>query len=315
MIEVEGLTCYYGRFPAIRDLRFTIDAREIVGLLGLNGAGKSTTLRVLAGLLMPSAGTVRIGGQDTGSAPASLRRKIGFLPEDPPLYLDMQVSEFLRWCGQIKGMTRAEADARLPAVLEACRLTDVPNRVIGDLSHGYCKRVGIAQAIIHQPDLVILDEPIAGLDPRQIVGMREVVKSLGRESTVLISSHILSEIAQTCDRILVIDNGALVAEGTEQELAGRFETGARLELTVRGERSAFEAVVARLAWVSSHDVTPSDDGLEVVLELAEDRREELVAALVGAGFGVRRVSDVAGELEGIFLRLTHGEAPTQEARA
>ncbi|MEM6993969.1 MAG: ABC transporter ATP-binding protein, partial [Myxococcota bacterium] len=165
MIEAQGLTRYYGDFPALRDASFSIPQGEIVGFLGLNGAGKSTVLKILAGLLLPSAGKVTVDGIDATSQPDALRRKIGFLPEEPPLYREMRVAEFLVWVGQLKGRSRAEVRAALPRVLEQCELTDFKDRVITELSHGYKKRVGIAQAIIHKPDVVILDEPISGLDP------------------------------------------------------------------------------------------------------------------------------------------------------
>jgi ABC-2 type transport system ATP-binding protein len=309
MIEVEGLTRYYGALPAVADVGFRIEEREVVGLLGRNGAGKSTTLRLLAGLLLPSAGTVRIGGVDASDAPDSLRRRIGFLPEDPPLHREMRVRDFLAWCGELKGMSRREALARVPAVLVTCRLEDVADRVIGELSHGYRKRVGIGQAIIHAPALVILDEPISGLDPQQIVGMREVVRSLARESTVIVSSHILSEIAQTCDRIFVIDGGRLVAQGTEEELARKLGGGLRLRLELRGAAEAARAVLAATSGAVVDALHDRGEGrLEVVITLGEDRTEALVAALVGAGIGVRRVADAADELEEVFLRLTRGDA-------
>ncbi|MEX1369513.1 MAG: ABC transporter ATP-binding protein, partial [Nannocystaceae bacterium] len=204
MIEASGLTRYYGDFAALSDASFTIEDREIVGFLGLNGAGKSTVLKILAGLLQPSAGSVKVGGVDASTDPDALRRKIGFLPEEPPLYREMRVREFLQWCGELKGCSKAEVRKALPTVLKTCDLEAMADRVIGELSHGYKKRVGIAQAIIHRPEVVILDEPISGLDPQQIVEMRKVVRSLKEHATVLISSHILSEIEQTCDRILVI---------------------------------------------------------------------------------------------------------------
>lgn len=304
MIEVKGLTRYYGSFAAVQDASFNIEDREIVGLLGLNGAGKSTILRVLAGLQMPSAGTVLVGGIDATVAPDALRRRIGFLPEDPPLYREMRVDEFLRWVGQLKGCTRAEVDAELPRVMETCRLTDSANQVIGELSHGYRKRVGIAQAIIHKPAVVILDEPISGLDPRQIVEMRSVVRALKSFATVLISSHILSEIAQTVDRILVIHRGRIVAEGTEQQLSGSLGDGARLSVIVRGRLDACEEALAKSDLVDGYELTAAGELVSASVTLRGDTREAFVKELVGAGLGVRSVQDAMGELEQIFLELT-----------
>jgi ABC-2 type transport system ATP-binding protein len=305
MIEAEGLTRYYGNFAALRDATFSIREREIVGFLGLNGAGKSTVLKILAGILMPSAGKVTIGGVDATEAPDAMRRRIGFLPEEPPLYREMRVAEFLRWVGQVKGRSRAQVDADLPRVMETCQVEGVAHKVIAELSHGYRKRVGIAQAIIHRPDVVILDEPISGLDPQQIVEMRSVVRSLKKTATVLISSHILTEIAQTCDRILVVHGGRLVAEGSEQELGHALGDATRLTLVLRGRPAAIEEVLSSSSQVESYEVGKGEGELvEAHVVLHDDAREALVVEIVGAGIGVRSVQDAVSELEQIFLELT-----------
>ena len=316
MIEVQGLTRYYGDFAAVRDASFSIEEREIVGFLGLNGAGKSTILKVLAGLLMPSAGSVRVGGIDVLEQPDALRKKIGFLPEEPPLYREMRVLEFLRWVGRVKGCSKAQVEADLPRVLELCDLEGVRHKVIAELSHGYRKRVGIAQAIIHRPDVVILDEPISGLDPHQIVEMREVVRSLKERATVLISSHILSEVAVTCDRVLVIHRGRIVAEGATDELArsGRADAVA---LTLRGTTDAVREALDSSGVVASFELREAEGLVRVGAELqAEaDGRERLVAHLVAAGVGVVGVQDPVSELERAFLELTRGEqVPVGEAK-
>lgn len=312
MIEAIGLTRYYGDFPALQDASFTIADREIVGLLGLNGAGKSTAMRILAGLLLPSAGTVKVGGIDAVADPDALRRKIGFLPEDPPLYREMRVREFLQWCGEIKGRSKAEVKKALPEVLQTCDIEHVADRVIAELSHGYKKRVGIAQAIIHRPEVVILDEPISGLDPQQIVEMRKVVRSLKDFATVLISSHILSEIEQTCDRILVIHRGRLVAEGSEEELGARKDHARHLTLAVRGSEATLREVLGRTELVERYALEDTEGEprehaeLRATVVLTGDRREELVRALVEAGLGLRALGEARSELERIFLQLTAG---------
>lgn len=308
MITVEGLTHYYGERRAIEDIRFQISKNEIVGFLGLNGAGKSTTLRILAGLVVPSAGSVTIEGVDLVAAGAAFRGRIGYLPEDPPLYREMTVREFVAYCGELKGLDRAAVEARLDGVLKVAQLTHVQHRVIQELSHGYRKRCGIAQAIIHKPALVILDEPISGLDPRQIVEMRQVIRDLAKDCTVLISSHILGEISETCDRILVLAGGKIVAQGTEAELAARAGAdGARLTLIVRGEAAAIEAALAAGPGVLRHDKHEESAGMwRLHVTLASDAREELVAALVKGGVGVRKLVEDEGELEQIFLGLTQG---------
>jgi ABC-2 type transport system ATP-binding protein len=306
MIEVENLTLYYGETSAVNGVSFSIQDREIVGFLGLNGAGKTTILKMLAGLLYPSAGTIRINGVDASTDADSLRARIGFLPEDPPLYTEMRVDDFLRWCGAVRGMSAADLEARLPSVLASCQLSDVANRVIDELSHGYRKRVGIAQAILHKPELVILDEPISGLDPVQIVEMRGVIRNLKKDCTVLISSHILSEVHQTCDRILVLNEGKLVAEGTEEELARRATGGsARISVVVRGAAATLATTLSGLSGVTGHTVDSESNGLvHASIDLGDDCREAVVAALVGAGMGIRRIEDTEGELEHIFLDIT-----------
>lgn len=305
MITVEGLTHYYGERRAIEGLSFQIAEHEIVGFLGLNGAGKSTTLKILAGMIVPSSGTVTVDGVELVGAGAEARSRIGYLPEDPPLYREMTVEEFVRYVGQLKGRSRAEVDARMDEVLAIARLTHVRHRVIAELSHGYRKRVGIAQAIVHAPRLVILDEPISGLDPRQIVEMRQVIRDLAKTCTVLLSSHILAEISETCDRILVLAGGRIVAQGTEAELAARSGAqGTRLTVTVRGTPERVAVALAKVPTVLRHDVREEGDGLRLHVALAADDREALVAALVAEGVGLRRLVEDESELEQIFLGLT-----------
>jgi len=308
MIRVDNLTRYYGDFAALEGVSFELNEGEIVGLLGLNGAGKSTTLKILAGLLMPSLGDVSIDGVDLLGDPDKVRARIGYLPEEPPLYRDMTVTAFLRHAGQIKGMSGSAVAQRIPAVIEACDLQGREHQLIGTLSHGYKKRVGIAQAIIHQPRLIILDEPISGLDPAQIVEMRKVVRGLGSGAAVIISSHILSEISQTCDRILVVNDGKLVAQGTEAELVDRSGGTNKLLITVRGEAEAFGAWLSASELVSDHTPREAPSGQACFLvTMNGDQREELLAQIVAKGFGLRLVEAPEDELEEIFLGLTHKE--------
>ncbi|MEN9784882.1 MAG: hypothetical protein RLZZ299_146 [Pseudomonadota bacterium] len=305
MIHVEGLGHWYGDHRAVEGLSFRIAEREIVGFLGLNGAGKSTTLKVLAGLVVPTAGTVSVDGVDLVEAGAAFRARIGYLPEEPPLYKEMTVREFVRYCGQLKGMSRAEVEARLPEVLGVTQLSHVADRIVGELSHGYKKRCGIAQAIVHKPRLVVLDEPISGLDPRQIVEMRQVIRDLARDCTVLVSSHILGEISETCDRILVLAGGRIVAQGTEAELAARARGGAvRLTAVLRGARAAIEGALADASVTGSELRDDGDGTWRVHVALSGDTREALVARWVAAGVGIRRLVEDETELETIFLGLT-----------
>lgn len=308
MIEVSGLTRCYGSHKAIDGLSFRIGSNEIVGFLGLNGAGKSTTLRILGGILLPTAGSVKIHGQDLLDAPLEARRRIGFLPEVPPLYKEMTVRDFLFYIGSLREVPSDRIEARIQDVARRCSIDRVLDQVIGTLSWGFQKRVGIAQAIIHEPALVILDEPIAGLDPVQIVEMRKVIVGLRERCTVLVSSHILSEISQTCDRILVLHKGRLVAEGTEDSLTSRIEPSKRIVVFLRGTAAGFEAAVKGMKEVVSWKVH-EDHGaiLAVRVELTGDHREELVRRLVQGGLGIRRLEDAEAELEQVFVYLTREE--------
>lgn len=330
MIEVEALTHHYGAHVALTDVSCRIADREVVGFLGLNGAGKSTLLRILAGLVFPTAGTVRLDGADALEAPAAMRSQIGYLPDVPPLHPEMRVRDFLTWCGRLRGRSAAEVAAAVPEVLTECGLGDVADTIIAELSFGYRKRVGIAQAIVHRPRLIILDEPVSGLDPVQIVEMRALVRSLGKRATVLVSSHILSEIEQTCDRLLVLHRGRLVAEGSEADLAAAFGGHGRVRLTLRGALDVIRETLAAHVAADAIEVESSTADQHVLVVtlrgvVKADRsaasgtdgehgtsdarssalgEEALVRALVEAGIGVRRVVDAEPELESIFLALT-----------
>jgi ABC-2 type transport system ATP-binding protein len=221
MIRAKDLTKFYGGKRALGPVSFEIDDGETVGFLGLNGAGKTTALRILACDLRPSAGTIEVGGVDAINDPHEVRKKIGFLPENPPLYMEMRVHEYLTFAGEIRGMSKEAVRKRMDGVLSLTDLHEVENEPIGTLSHGFRQRVGVAQAIIHGPKFLILDEPTRGLDPVQIVEMRKLIHDLKEKHTVLISSHILTEISQTCDRLLVLGRGRVLGVGSEHELAGK----------------------------------------------------------------------------------------------
>ncbi len=308
MIEVNGLTRYYGETRAIEDLSFSIGANEIVGFLGLNGAGKTTTLKILAGLLHPTSGSVRIEGQDLFGSPMDARRNIGFLPEVAPLYTEMRVRDYLRFLGELRGMDRSGLDSAIDEVAERTHMTEALDVVIDTLSYGYRKRVGIAQAILHSPRWVILDEPIGGLDPVQIVGMRKVIANLRDTCTVLVSSHILSEVSQTCDRLLILKQGRLVAEGSEQELSHMAVHGTSLRVQLRVAPADLDRIVGATGLVKEASVLRTEGELVTArVDLTGDHREAFVAALVNAGVGVRKVEDAESELEDIFLELTSNQ--------
>lgn len=307
MIRTDSLTKFYGRRCAVKDLTVSIEEHEIVGFLGLNGAGKTTTLRMLAGLLAPSSGRIEINGRDVAADSAEHRWHIGFLPERPPLYEDMTVRGFLEFAARLRGYDEGAVPRRVDEVTELCALGDYKDEVIANLSHGYRQRVGIGQAVIHEPALVILDEPTSGLDPVQIVEMRTLIRNLKERHTVLLSSHNLPEISQTCDRLLVIQNGVLVMSGKEHDLA--IDESPRYRLQVSGARAALDAALKNLVAAGSIEA-PTVDGegpFEAYVLLAKGAEPETLAkAIVEGGLGLRRMQPVTAELESLFLKLTKG---------
>lgn len=307
MIEVQELYKYYGEKRALGPLEASIDKGEVIGLLGLNGAGKTTTLRILACDLLPTSGTVTVGGYDVVKNPDEVRAKVGYLPDKPPLYDEMSVGEYLGFAARLRGVSRGDVARKVDRAIEQTELGGVRNQLIATLSHGYRQRVGIAQAIVHEPELVVLDEPISGLDPAQIVEMRKLVRSLRGDHTVLVSSHILGEISETCDRILVIRDGRIVAAGTESELSAR-EQGERIEVQLAATDAEERVRAAALAVDGGARVearASSEPGVSSFsVLLTADRRAELCRALVEAGLPVVGLGRAARDLESVFLELS-----------
>lgn len=313
MIEIQNLYKYYGSKRALGPISATIQQGEIVGLLGLNGAGKTTTLRILACDLLPSSGSVKIDGVDVVEHPEQVRARIGYLPDRPPLYDEMSVDEFLRFVARLRGLSHDGLSQRVGEVVDSTGLARVQHDPIGSLSHGYRQRVGIAQAIVHRPKLVVLDEPIAGLDPVQIVEMRDLVRRLAGEHTVLVSSHILGEISETCDRILVVGEGKIVASGSEAELISHLAGSKQVLLTVRcpaDARARLEQALSSLPEVSAIKATtatePGSDVCSYEISCQSEIRERVVATAVSAGAGVLQLARAEKELESVFLRLAGG---------
>ncbi len=324
MIVVDSVSKYYGDNAAVRDLDFTIEQGECVGFLGLNGAGKSTTLRLLSCLLLPTSGRITVRGFDAEEQPHEIRKLIGYLPDKPPVYPEMRVESFLRFAGKLRRMKRAEIEKRLPQVIETTDLGDVIDQPIGTLSHGYQQRVGIAQAIIHKPALLILDEPIQGLDPVQILEMRQLIRTLRGEHTVLLSSHILSEIERTCDRLLMLHKGRIVAQGTEDEIGTRLAeqpavygeamAACEIELEVRGtEDSIRRALDVHGVEILGTDVL-APGVLRVKTRCASDMREALAVHIVEARLGLLGLRRTSSALEQIFVRLSQDEERQDEDR-
>ena len=308
MIEVRDLTKYFGAHAAIRDLNFDIHPGEVVGFLGLNGAGKTTTLRILGCVLLPSSGQVRVDGIEVTAEPHEVRRKIGFLPDVPPLYNEMTVGGYLAFVARLRGISGRDTPARVQESEDKLALRDMHDELISNLSYGFRQRVGVAQALVHRPRLLILDEPTAGLDPVQIVEMRSLVRRLRGEHTVLISSHFLAEISQTCDRLLVIQAGEIVAQGTEEELATALGTAGEIEVALRAPAADTLDVVRKVAGVVDAQLVHTT-AHEIVLKIRarEDCRPEIARALVLAGHQLLRLDRGASRLESIFIELAHRE--------
>jgi ABC-2 type transport system ATP-binding protein len=307
MIEAHKLSKYFGERAAIRDLNFTIAGGEVVGLLGLNGAGKTTTLRVLASLLLPTSGTVTVDGVDVTADPHAIRRKIGFLPDQPPLYPEMTVGAYLGFAARLRQVPARETAARVAEAEAKTALDGMHREIIGELSHGFRQRVGLAQAIVHKPALLILDEPTAGLDPAQIVEMRALLRGLRGAHTVLISSHFLTEISQTCDRLLVMHKGELVGQGSEAELAADLGQGGHaLEAEVRGQPAAVAARVEDLTGVTQVRLRAGSEGTTVLVVTAtRDVRADVARTLVTAGCDLLRLeTQASANLESIFMAMT-----------
>lgn len=314
MIQVTGLTRRYGSVLAVSDLSFSIKEGEIVGFLGPNGAGKTTTMNMLTGCLRPSAGTIMLGGFDIDTDAAEARKKIGYLPETPPLYPDMTVEEYLDFVYRLK-QCKLPQEEHIRQVCTMVGLTDVYGRIIRNLSKGYRQRVGLAQALIGNPDILILDEPTVGLDPKQIIEIRETIRSLGQNHTVILSSHILPEVQAVCDRILVIHHGKIVADGTSAELSERMEGAEQLDMTIEGEPAGVLSTLRAVPGVAEAVVTQEDGKKSIYRITAEpdaDIRHSVFDALSQNHMPILSMQQVELSLEDIFLELTETEAVEPE---
>ena len=311
MIEVSHLTKRYGGHTAVSDLSFTIEKGQIYGFLGPNGAGKSTTMNIMTGCLAASEGEVRIDGHDIFEEPQQAKRLIGYLPEKPPLYLDRTPREYLTFVGRAKGIKDKALPEQIGRVMEVTQITDVADRLIKHLSKGYRQRVGIAQALLGDPEVVILDEPTVGLDPKQIIEIRSLIQSLGQKHTVILSSHILSEVQAVCQTILIISKGHLVACDTPENLERLFSGSAAVDLTVEAGEAQTREILAPLDHIRSVDVRPEGaDRCQVTLETDGDEGvcRAVFFAFSRAGRAILRMTDAKASLEDIFIELTSGEA-------
>lgn len=312
MIEVKHLVKRYGRHTAVDDLTFTVEKGQIYGFLGPNGAGKSTTMNILTGYLAPSSGEVLINGHSILSEPEEARKCIGYLPEVPPLYPEMTVLEYLTFAAELKKLPRGK---RTPFIAEAMELTDtaqVQNRLIRNLSKGYRQRIGLAQALLGFPEIIILDEPTVGLDPKQIIEIRELIRKLAQKHTVILSSHILSEVSAICDQVLIISHGKLVASDTPDNLMNLMKDAGALELTVRSHKASLQKLLEETAGITSYTLEPSSEkeAFDAVIrtEGGIDLRESLFYRLAEQKMAILRMQHTHISLEDVFLELTE-EAP------
>jgi len=309
MIQVEGIYKTFGQTVALQDVSFHVERGEVLGFLGPNGAGKTTTMRILTGYLAPTAGRATVAGFDVFTQSLEVRRRIGYLPETVPLYPEMTVYSYLEYLAHLRDV--ANRDQRIAYAMEVCGVAHHADTIIGKLSKGYRQRVGLAQALLHDPEVLILDEPTIGLDPKQVVEVRELIRELGKERTIILSTHILPEVSETCRRVLIINRGRIVAEDTPERLTARLQGAERIRLLVRGANEELRQRLAAIEGVLS--VEPLDtDGFEVQSALGVDVRAQLAATVVSGGWGLLEMRPVGMSLEEIFLKLTTDETETSE---
>jgi ABC-2 type transport system ATP-binding protein len=318
LIEVQHLTKRYGRFTAVDDISFRVERGEILGFLGPNGAGKTTTMRILTGYMPATDGKALVAGFDVFDQPVEAKRRTGYLPETPPLYPDMSVGEYLTFVAKIKGVPSGERKQRIKQVMERTWITDMAGRLCSKLSKGYRQRVGLAQALIHNPDVLILDEPTAGLDPKQIIETRQLIKELAGDHTVILSTHILPEVSQTCERVVIINKGRVVAIDTPDNLTARLRGSETMYVQVdagSAEAGPTLASVAGVMRVVEADRRDGIIGFEVESEQGRDVRRDLARAVVSNGLGLLEMRPMRMSLEQIFLSLTTEESEAREADA
>ena len=309
MIEVKNLTRYYGEKAAIKDVSFQVQKGEILGLLGPNGAGKTTTMRIITCYMPPTSGDAWVAGFNIWDQPMEVRRHIGYLPENPPLYNDLRVMEYLEFVARVKEIPHGKIKDAVSSAIEKAGLTQVTQQVIGSLSKGYKQRVGIAQAILGEPDVLILDEPTVGLDPRQIIEIRELIKMLGGDHTVILSTHILPEVEMTCGRVVIINEGHVVAEDSPEGLTRRLKGTERITVEVDGDGAKIESVFHKFSEITSvQKVSEQRNGhVRFTLESTSDIRGDLAKAMVENGIGLYELHTESYSLEEIFLHLTTKE--------
>jgi gliding motility-associated transport system ATP-binding protein len=310
MIEVTNLTKRYGRHTAVDSVSFKVQKGEILGFLGPNGAGKTTTMRILTCYLPPTDGSATVAGFDVFEQPLEVKKRVGYIPETPPLYIDMEVATFLDFVAKIKGVPAKQRKAKIDDSIEKCRIGDVRDKLIGKLSKGYRQRVGLADALVARPPILVLDEPTAGLDPKQINETRLLIKELAGDHTIILSTHILPEVSQTCQRVVIINKGRVVAVDTPANLTARLGGSETMFVQAEGQAEAVRGALAAVAGVTSvaeSEVRDSISSFEVVSQKGKDVRRDLARAIVSGGFGLLELRPMRMGLEEIFLSLTTEE--------
>ena len=314
MIEVEHLSKIYGSNTAIEDIHFSVKKGEIIGFLGPNGAGKTTTMRILAGYLPATEGTAKIAGYDVHQQSMEVRRRVGYLPENPPLYLDMTVEGFLHFVAKIKGVSRGDRIAKVDSAIQRCQLVERRTEIIRKLSKGYRQRVGIAQAIVHEPPVIILDEPTVGLDPRQIIEVRNLIKSLAGEHTIILSTHILPEVSMVCDRVTIVNRGKVVATNTPSLLMEQLKGSSGYEVEIEGDTEKVISCLQAISGVNTIEIerTQSDFPvnrtlLQITCTTDAEVGKEIAATIVNQGLGLLEMRRIRLSLEDVFLQLTTEE--------
>lgn len=309
MIQASGLTHYYGPQPAIEDVNFRVKRGEILGFLGPNGAGKTTTMRIITGFMPPTQGKVTLGGFDVVEQSLQARRKVGYLPETVPLYTEMPVSSYLNYMGTLRGMEPKRIRQRISEVIDVCRLGDYRKTTIGKLSKGFRQRVGIAQAILHEPEVLVMDEPTIGIDPIQVVETRKLIQELGKQQTVVLSSHILPEVSMICERVLIIHQGRIVAEDTPDNLAMGLQGVDQLQIEVGGPTAEVLSALRQVPGVTevTHRRQQNREVYVVKVQPGQDLRDEISRAVISNGWSLLNLQQVGMSLEDIFLRLTTRE--------
>jgi len=310
MIEVKNLTKNFGNVVAVNGISFTVNKGEVVGLLGPNGAGKTTTMRILACYLPSTSGTASVAGFDIFNDSLEVRKRTGYLPENAPLYLDMSTLDFLNFIATIRGISKREIKNRIKKMVEMCGLGSVINRDIGELSKGFRQRVGLAQTLIHDPEILIVDEPTAGLDPTQIIEMRELIREIGKEKTVVLSSHILPEVSATCNRIIIIHKGEIVGSGTPDEMARSSKRSETIYITIKGPLEEIQNQLKETPEIKEFRLIAKEDGInsfEIKSDLGMDISERLFFLVVNNQWILTELRKETVNLEDVFLMLTTKE--------